>query len=187
MAALWIHGCLLATTLGLPGCAAPHVEMLPRFEATLAAQDSATAALGQWCAERGLAAAPTISATLVHGADATPPPDLRTRLDVTATEPLAYRHVRLSCGKAVLSEAHNWYVPGRLTTDMNAALADSDTPFGKVVAPLHFRREPLATQPGRALPCPRGTISTHRALLRLPSRQPISLVVECYTRANLPR
>jgi chorismate-pyruvate lyase len=185
--ASWIHGGLLATTLGLPGCVAPQLEMLTRFEAALAAQDSATAALAQWCTEQGIAATPVITADLVRGADAPPPPDLRTMLEVNSAEPLAYRHVRLSCGSTVLSEAHNWYVPGRLTTEMNTALAGSDTPFGKVVAPLHFRREPLATEPGRIPPCPHGTISTHRALLRLPDSRPISLVMECYTQANLPR
>ena len=178
---------LLTTALGLPGCAAPRPELLSRFEATLAAHDSATVALGQWCAEQSFATVPTITASQVHGADAPPPPDLRTMLEVGTAEPLAYRHVRLSCGSTVLSEAHNWYVPGRLTAEMNTALAGSDTPFGKVVAPLHFRREPLATQPGRVPPCPRGTVSTHRALLRLPDSRPISLVMECYTRANLHR
>ena len=40
-----------------------------------------------------------------------------------------------------LSEADNWYVPGRLTEEMNHLLEETEAPFGKVVAALHpFRR-----------------------------------------------
>lgn len=98
---------------------------------------------------------------------------------------MAYRHVRLSCGASVLSVAHNWYVPSRLSPDMNEALETSDTPFGKVVAPLRFTRERLASERGPAEGCPKDTILSHRAVLRLPDGRPLSLVVECYTRANL--
>jgi hypothetical protein len=104
-----------------------------------------------------------------------------------ADGPIGYRHVRLSCGDVVLSEAHNWYLPGRLTPAMNAALAASDTPFGKVAAPLHFTRRPLDSRRGRAPACPADTVLSHRALLRLPDGQPLALVVECYTSANLGR
>ena len=98
---------------------------------------------------------------------------------------LGYRHVRLACGTNVLSEAHNWYVPGRLTPAMNAALAATTIPFGKVAAPLGFRRERLDSKRGARPECPRGTILSHRALLRLPDGRPLALLVECYTRANL--
>jgi len=95
--------------------------------------------------------------------------------------------VRLTCGDAVLSVAHNWYVPARLTPKMNHALETSDTPFGKVVAPLGFRRERLGSQRGRMAECPVGTVLSHRAVLKLADGRAISLVVECYTRANLSR
>lgn len=158
---------------------------LPRFEAALAAHDSATAALTQWCATRHLAAPAVIRAEPAPGEIAPLPTDARALLNVRGEEPLGYRHVRLSCGNTVLSEAHNWFVPARLTPDMNARLNRTDTPFGTVAAPLHFTRERLASQRGAGTGCPATTILTHRALLRLPDGAPLALVVECYTRANL--
>ncbi len=172
------------TTLALAllaGCASPR---LAEFEHTLAAQDSATAALGQWCQARAIAAPPTIRAEQI-GTPRAPSPEVRRLLEVSDTEPLAYRRVRLACGDRVLSEADNWYVPGRLLADMNRALATTQTPFGKVAAPLGFRRERLAERRGRAGDCPPGTILSHRALLRLPDGRPLAQVTECYTRANL--
>lgn len=165
--------------LALTGCTTPQ---LGRFEATLAATPSATVALGQWCAARGISAPPTIRAIPVHTAPAALPTDAAALLGTTAP---GYRHVRLSCGGTVLSEAHNWYAPQHLTPAMNAALAGTDTPFGTVAAPLRFTRERLDTRRGRASGCPAGTILTHRALLRLPDGRALALVVECYTRANL--
>ncbi len=44
------------------------------------------------------------------------------------------------CGGHVLSEADNWYVPARLTPQMNRALDTSDTPFGAAVKALDFHR-----------------------------------------------
>ncbi len=159
---------------------------LAQFEAALAREDSATLALGQWCAARHIAPDPTIRAVLLRDAPAASPPrDLRRRLALPPGTVPAYRHVRLACGGTVLSEAHNWYVPGRIAPAMNQALDTTDTPFGKAVAALHFRREPLATIAGRAPPCPTGTLSTHRARLLLPDGTPLAMVVECYTRANL--
>ena len=159
--------------------------MLDRFKATLAAQDSATAALGAWCAARGIAAPARISAEVLPGGMRTDPADLPALLQLEA--PPGYRHVRLSCGEAVLSEAHNWYVPQRLTPAMNAALATSDVPFGKVAAPLRYSRQRLSSQRGAGPGCPADTILTHRALLRLPDGAPLALVTECYTPANLRR
>ena len=155
---------------------------LPAFEQTLAAQDSATAALGQWCAARRLAQPARITASPVRHADAPPPADLRRLLGPGAT---GYRHVRLSCGSLILSEAHNWYRPGALTLAMNAALATGNTPFGLVAGPLHFTRQPLDSRRGRAASCPARTILSHRALLRLPDGRPLALVLECYTAANI--
>jgi hypothetical protein len=74
-----------------------HGGALAALEATLAAQDSATAGLGQVCAARHLADPATISATLVKGQDALPPPDLDDTLG-TEDQEAGYRHVRLSCG-----------------------------------------------------------------------------------------
>ena len=178
-----------AFALAIATIAQAHAQASPptasQLEAALDAQPSATKALAGWCDVHHLAAPATISATPVKGEDASPSRNLATLLGVSHAEPLGYRHVRLACGGLVLSEAHNWYVVARLTPEMNARLATTDTPFGTVAAPLHFSRVPLASRFGRAENCPAGTILSHRALLRLPSGAPLALVVECYTRANL--
>lgn len=173
------------TALALTACAAPPPDLLDRFEATLAAQDSATAALGAWCEQRRIASPPLITATVLLGEMRINPPDLAAVLQTTALP--GYRHVRLSCGGRVLSEAHNWYVPARLTPAMNTALATSNVPFGKVAAPLRYTRQRLSSQRGAGPGCPASTILTHRALLRLPDGAPLALVTECYTPANLRR
>lgn len=158
---------------------------LAAFEQALDAQPSATRALSEWCAARHIAAPPVIHANPVKGRNARPPADLARLLALDPGAAPGYRHVRLTCGGKVLSEAHNWYVRQWLTPEMNATLDGSDTPFGAVIAPLRFSREPLASVRGAAESCPRGTVLSHRALLRLPDGKPVSLVVECYTKANL--
>ena len=167
--------------LALSACA----PTLGRFERTLAANDSATAALGQWCALRGIAKPATIRALADRGASEAPSAATRAALGVSAEEPVTFRHVRLLCGTAVLSDAKNWYVPARLTPAMNTALLSSDTPFGTVVRPLGFHRERLEGRRGRAAECPAGTVLSHKAVLRLADGRGISLVAECYTAANL--
>jgi chorismate-pyruvate lyase len=165
------------------GCAPSH---LGPFERTLAAHDSATVALGEWCGARGLAEPPEITAEpLATGREA--PPEVRRLLGVGAAEPLGFRRVALRCGDHVLSVAENWYVPARLTAEMNHSLATTRTPFGKVAAPVGFARERLSSRRGREADCPPATVLSHRALLRLPEGRPLSLVTECYTRANLRR
>jgi chorismate-pyruvate lyase len=165
----------------LADCTDPR---LPAFEQTLAAQDSATAALAEWCRVRGIADAPAIRAEQL--ADSPPaPPEVRQLLEVSENEPLAYRHVRLWCGDTVFSEADNWYVPARLDPEMNRTLASTEIPFGRVVASLGFRRDRLYARRGPVAGGPEGTVLSHRALLRLPDGRPLSLVTECYTRAIL--
>ena len=152
-----------------------------RFERALAANPSATAALQDWCAARHIAAPARIAAAPVKGADALRPDGLAALLG----NEVGYRHVRLSCGNSVLSEAHNWYAKNLLTGEMNRTLDTTDTPFGKVAAPLGFTRSRLSEQRGASAQCPAGTILSHRALLRLPDGRPLALVVECYTPANI--
>ncbi|MFO1254590.1 MAG: hypothetical protein U1E37_02870 [Sphingomonadaceae bacterium] len=177
---------LAAASLSVTGCAHSGSDSeVAAFEANLAAHASATAALQLWCDQRGIAPGSAITVEFVSGADALPPEEIRGTLGVGAGAPLGYRHVRLVCGTAVLSEAHNWYVPARLTPEMNRQLSESQVPFGRVAAALHFTREPLASTRRGDPGCPVGAISTHRALLRLPDGAPLALVVECYTEANL--
>ena len=72
--------------------------------------------------------------------------DGRRLLGVPPGEPVRYRHVRLVCGDKLLSEADNWYVPARLTPEMNRLLDETDTPFGRVIRDLNFRRETLSAR-----------------------------------------
>lgn len=169
----------ITALLALAGCANPQLKA---FERTLAADPSATAALRTWCMTRQLSTPPAIRATPVKDGAQAPPAEATALLGKVET---GYRHVRLSCGDRVLSEAHNWYVPARLSPEMNAMLAKTDAPFGQVAAPLGFRRERLGSKRGAMPGCPPATILSHRALLRLRDGHPLAYVLECYTLENL--
>jgi hypothetical protein len=109
-----------------------------------------------------------------------------------------YRRVKLLCGTALLSGADNWYVPGRLTPEMNKLLDTTVTPFGKAVQPLHFQRHTLSSEL-LWRPLPEGwemnasslkdgafaampaKLLERRAVLTLPDGTPFSEVVEIYT------
>lgn len=161
------------------------VPTLQDFEAVLGRHDSATLALEEWCGLRGMAEPARIRAQVLDTTSSDPDAGMRDRLVLGHGETFVMRHVQLSCGPAVLSMAWNWYVPSRLTPQMSEALMRSDAPFGKVVAPLGFRRKALSTTAGPAENCPADTISTHRAMLVLPDGRPLAYLVECYTAANL--
>ena len=164
---------------------APAAPTLDEFEAVLQRYDSATRALEEWCARRGIADPAVIRAETIETPGSEQPEAIARQLQLGAGEVPAMRNVRLSCGQTVLSVAWNWYVPARLTPEMNAALRHTDTPFGKVVSPLRFRRQPLEIIRGQAENCPVETISTHRAMLVLPDGRPLAYLIECYTPANL--
>jgi hypothetical protein len=170
-------------TATIAACAGPI--SLAGFEQTLASNHSATEALTQWCRARGMANPPQIVAQTVKSEMVTPDAAIRTQLAIDDSEPVRFRQVHLLCGDVVLSIADNWYVPARLTPEMNHMLESSLVPFGRVVAPLGYIREQLASSHGRAPGCPEGTVLSVRAVLRLPDGRPISAVAECYTAANL--
>lgn len=175
------------------------LALLETLNADLLSNDSATLTLDRWCEAHKLATPPKIVAERVHDNDKEPTDEVRKLLGVSAGEPVRYRHVRLHCGPHVLSEADNWYVPARLTLDMNKVLDTSDTPFGRAVQALHFHRHtlsaqllwsplpegwemglPLPTSGKGSLSIPAQTIQ-HRAVLSLPDGTPFSVVVETYT------
>jgi hypothetical protein len=93
-----------------------------------------------------LASPAKITAVRILDVDKQPTPDQRAELGVSPTETVRYRRVKLACGAVVLSEADNWYVPGRLTPEMNRQLDNSDTPFGVVVRSLHFQRHTVSSR-----------------------------------------
>lgn len=175
------------------------LAVLETLNAELLSHDSATATLEHWCAEHRLATPARVIAVRIAGIDKPPSPGQRLDLQVSASEPLRYRRVRLACGGVTLSEADNWYVPGRLSAAMNQQLETSDTPFGKVVQPLRFQRHTLSAEilwhplpdgweMGAPSPRPQSGALTipaqvlqHRAILTLPDGTPFSEVVETYT------
>jgi chorismate-pyruvate lyase len=181
------------------------LALLQSLNADLLSHDSATLTLERWCGEHHLASPASIHAQRVHDRDKPVDAAQRRLLQVGADEPVRYRRVRLVCGTVTLSEADNWYVPSRLTAQMQAQLENSDAPFGKVVRDLHFQRHTLsadllwsplpagwelqrqvgATSPkGQVLAVPDAVLQ-HRALLSLPDGTPFSEVIETYTGAVL--
>jgi chorismate-pyruvate lyase len=181
------------------------LALLQTLNAELLSHDSATLTLDGWCARRRLAPAGSrIVAERVRGQDKLVTPDVRAALQVGAEEPVRYRRVRLRCGDRVLSDADNWYVPSRLTPEMNSVLDTSDTAFGRAVQALHFRRQTMSVtllwsplpdgwdvaakaaprRVARPIAIPAHVIE-HRAVLRLPDGTPFSQVVESYTGAVL--
>jgi len=185
-----------------------RVEMLALIQtlnASLLASRSATATLEKWCADHKMAAEPRVVAKRIAGVEKPPSDETRARLGLDPGEPMKYRRVQLACGGHILSEADNWYAPGRLTEEMNRTLESADIPFGKVVAPLHpFRRtiemkmrwSPLpegwelsaggapAGGSGAAIAVPR-EIFEHTAILYAEDRKPFSEVHETYTKETL--
>lgn len=175
------------------------LALLETLDADLLSHDSATLTLDRWCAAHRLASPAQVVAERRHDVDKPATDEQRRLLGVSPTEPVRYRRVRLSCGGHVLSEADNWYVPARLTPDMNRALDTSDVAFGRAVQALRFTRHTLSAErlwrplpdgwemgaglpaatPG-SLPVP-AAVLRHRALLRLPDGTPFSEVVETYT------
>ena len=149
------------------------------LDRALFAHPSATAVLQAWCDRRrpGLKVRAVVvrRETLQATTHAEP-------LGVATDEEIAYRRVRLACGEEVLSEADNWYVPARLTPEMNAALA-GETPFGAVVKPLTPGRRNLSSErswDGQGA----NDILRHHAVL-VADDKPIAEVVEVYQRAML--
>lgn len=178
---------------------------LQTLNADLLSHDSATLTLDRWCARHHLADDAKIVADRVRGEDKPPPAAVRDQLHAGADQPIAYRRVKLRCGEHVLSEADNWYVPSRLTPEMNRTLETTDTPFGRVVRPLRFQRHTVSAKllwsplpegwdgggavlpratPGASLTIPDGVIE-HQALLTRADGEPFSYVVETYTGAVL--
>ena len=177
--------------------------LLQTLNADLLSHDSATLTLEHWCDVHHLASPARVTAERVRTAEQAPTETQRQQLRVTSVEQVHYRRVRLRCGTMVLSEADNWYVPARLTPEMNRLLETTDTPFGAVVKSLHFQRhtissevlwqflpsgwemEPPSVTAGASELCFPRQVLEHRALLTLPDGTPISEVVETYTSSVL--
>ena len=170
-------------------------SVLQALNAELLRHDSATLALERWCRVRGAAHRPRIAAQVLHAGAASTTADQRRRLGIERGQHVRYRRVRLSLAGCVLSEADNWYVPERLTAEMNRELESTDIPFGRVIQNLRFRRLTLAADLFGVPQAPevdltdgairRTPVLRHRALLVIDSGVPVSEVVETYMRAAL--
>lgn len=176
------------------------LAVLQTLNAELLAGASATLTLDRWCEAHRMASPARVVAVRDRAAHKEATAEQRTLLAVTGTEPLRYRRVQLTCGARVLSEADNWYVPARLTAEMNHQLETTDVAFGRAVQALQFRRRTLSARllwaplpdgwdmtpvvlpdaGARPLHVPRELLQ-HQAVLTLPDGTPLSLVIETYT------
>ncbi|MGK9165845.1 hypothetical protein KXR53_06085 [Inquilinus limosus] len=118
--------------------------LVQSLRAGLGATDSATLFLEEWCGRYGLAPAAKIVAKRVPG-EAPLTEQQRQELEIDRDEPVVYRRVQLVCGDQVLSEADNWYLPSRLTPEINRQLTETDTPFGRAIRPLGPSRRTLSS------------------------------------------
>ncbi len=215
MRAIFVLGLVATTSTSVPATAEPWrdgfvsrieaLALMQTLNASLLASRSATATLEKWCADHKMSPEPKIVARRVSAVEKPPSEETRRRLGVGAEEPVKYRRVQLACGEHVLSEADNWYVPGRLSDDINRALETTETPFGKAIAPLEpFRRtiemkmrwSPLpdgwevsatAALPEKAsgaLSIPHDLFE-HTAVVYARDQRPVSEVHETYTREIL--
>ncbi len=193
--------CAAAPAAAWPDTPLGRVEALAALQSLnveLLTHDSATATLEAWCASHRLAPRPRILARRVR-TEKPAPPEVRAALQAAPEAPLRYRRVQLACGDRILSEADNWYAPDRLTPEMNRVLDETDTPFGRAVAALSFKRRTLSAEllfkplpdgwdVSLSLPVRgRGKLAVppfvlqHRAVLSDASGVPFSVVVESYT------
>ena len=178
------------------------LALVQTLNAEILACRSATFTLEKWCADHRLSGTvePKIVARQMDAKARPATAEQRQRLDVGPSEEIKVRHVQLLCGDRVFSEADNWYVPARLTAEMNRLLETTTTPFGKAVQDLHpYRRtfaaivlwqplpegwetKPLANPPkdsGTSLSIP-DALFEHRAVLYTEAGKPFSEVDEVY-------
>ncbi|GJE18951.1 hypothetical protein [Methylobacterium marchantiae] len=111
------------------------------------------------------------------------------RLCLLDDEAVRYRHVSLSCGPYILSKAENWYVPARLTPEMNRLLDVTEEPFGRVVHALFPKRRNLKVHrlwpKAAGLPGRSDLVFAIEAVLSDRAGRPICEVSETYTGAIL--
>ena len=168
-----------APARGFEPLTAEQGDLMEAWNRRLLDAPIATDELQHWCDEReGIPFGVKINATILPGSGTPLSPMDRRRLAIAADEPVAYRHVRLECMGILLSEADNWYVPTRLTADMQRLLAQTKTPFGAVIRPFRPRRQNrLLRMTGGAI------LFEHEGLVTTADGKPLALVRERYQRA----
>ena len=180
------------------------LALLQTLNAEILASRSATASLEHWCRDHQSVADARIVAQVLPDAARAPDASQRERLEISERDQVRYRKVQLRCGSRVLSEAENWYLPGRLTPEMNRLLDTTGTPFGRAVESLEpYRRTfavtllwtPLADgweRESASLPAGTGgalaipeALFEHRAVLYTREHKPFAEVREVYQRQIL--
>ena len=146
----------------------------------LLAAKSATATLEQWCAEKHLADPALIRAVRDPKASRRLSLTERRRIGLGVHARVRYRRVRLMCGGHLMSEAENWYVPGRLTPAINALLDGSETPFGTAIRELAPTRRTLGVEWLHG-----ANLFRHRALVLDRDGRVLAEVVETYKMSAL--
>jgi chorismate-pyruvate lyase len=114
--------------------------------AHLDSASSVTAGLLSWCEARGIGEGPV---RVLARTRADPPEDL-VRLLGAMGDTAELRRVVLGRGGLALAEADNLHLPGRLPEPMRQALAETDRPFGELLAPLGLVRRTIARLAGAA-------------------------------------
>jgi chorismate-pyruvate lyase len=148
--------------------------LLQTLNGEILAGSSATRTLEEWCGDHAMADDPKVTATRVEGVRKEPSAEQLQRLDVRDASEVRYRRVELRCGAHLFSVADNWYVPARLTPEMNESLETTDTPFGKAVLPLRPYRRTIAVTM-LWMPLPRGWEQQRRSQLRFSPRRTLAL------------
>ncbi len=159
---LWFSACMAAFATSLAVAAPTNLPsgdlhddesnrttvraLLDEFNTRLLASTSATLTLESWCAEHHLATNPKIVARVEDAPVKPASSKQRKRLKVGRGEPIRFRHVALTCGDIVLAQADIWYIPSRLTAEMNQQLNTSDIPFGRVIRPLSPNRKTFSAR-----------------------------------------
>jgi chorismate-pyruvate lyase len=183
---------------GTPGQGALEIHLFEilALNDELTLTQSASASLTRWCKE-SISSDGQLSASRREVPVKPATASIRSLLGLNQGEPVEYRKVDLSCGDVVLSEADNWYVPGRLPTSVRDTLHQTKAPFGLAVKDLHPVRLHLQSWlhpsiilrglfPGQPTQGRVQSISSplfsHRALL-VTAAGPISLVEETYQSA----
>lgn len=153
---------------------------------------SATQVLDRWCTSHHMAPAGAVIAEKIANKTVPATARLRRMLQLTASDRVQLRHVRLRCNGHILSVARLWYVPSRLPASIEASLQQTETPFGKVVAPMHLGRQSAGSSsawlPKEGAPTaktPPHILFSQRALMSRAAGLPIAYVVEDYQRGLL--
>ncbi|NIX77022.1 hypothetical protein [Microvirga terricola] len=147
---------------------------------------TATASLLDWCEEHGLSDGPIIARRLQDDRTLSARDLSLPALGAMSEELIRHRRVELARGDLPLVTADNWFLPSRLSAQMNEALDGTDLPFGAVIAPLDPARRNFAihfNDPGDGEAWGPDTILEHQAVVIDGKGRPLAVVRERFQAA----